>query len=277
MPLVIAPQAPSCDVEVRTADGLRLDGWLFLPSNEAPRGLAVYLHGKDGQRSYALAGALETFLPRGFAVLAYDQRGHGTSQGRFTTYGAREVDDLKRAIDASGVSGPTVLVGESLGGAVALQAAAAGDPRIVTVVAAASFADLERIARELAGPLAKNEGFVEEVFAEAQSLAGFQIREISPRDAAARITIPVLLIHGLEDAFTAPDHSRQIFQSLRGPKRLVMVEGVGHPDVLQPASIWREIGAWVDGLQLRPGSDADRPDLPSSSACGRVPPGPPGT
>lgn len=44
------------------------------------------------------------------------------------------------------------------------------------------------------------------------------------------------------------EHSRRIFDSLRGQRRLLLVEGVGHNQSLQPASVWTEIENWIESV-----------------------------
>src|SRR5207244_12893906 len=77
-----------------------------------------------------------------FTVLLLDQRYFGRSEGRLTTLGFRERRDLGRAVDflAARGFGPVGVFGFSLGGAVALLAAAE-DPRIRAAAAYAPFAD----------------------------------------------------------------------------------------------------------------------------------------
>ena len=76
---------------------------------------------------------------------------------------------------------------------------------------------------------------------------------VSPVKAAAHITVPVLLIDGEEDADTSPEHSRRVFEALRGPKRLIVVPGAAHNDSLRP-EVWTEIDRWLEiALDRSPG------------------------
>ena len=70
------------------------------------------------------AGIVRRFVDRRFDVIAYDSRAHGDSGGDACTYGYFEKEDLRRVLDTV-PPGPVVLIGTSLGAAVALQAAAA--------------------------------------------------------------------------------------------------------------------------------------------------------
>lgn len=244
----LAPSLPYEPFEVRTADALTLRGWLFRPEGQ-PRGLIVFLHGKDDVRTVGLEAA-HRFVPEGWLVLLYDQRAHGESDGAYTTYGFREVDDLRRAIDAVGAK-HVIVMGTSLGGAVALQAAPE-DPRIAGVVAMAPFSDLTTIIREIAGPLAQNQELFTGSLKEAERLTGFEAARISPREAARRISVPVLLAHGTRDTFTVPSHSERIYAALQGPKRYVIVDGATHYDIPYFPALWDVIERWVDST-MTPG------------------------
>jgi pimeloyl-ACP methyl ester carboxylesterase len=240
VPLIGSTSVPHRDVSWTTADGLTLRGWVFDPPS-APKGLVVLVHGKDINRQH-FSGEATRFTRRGWQVLAFDQRGHGASDGQRTTFGFHEVDDLKRGLDLLGAQ-RVVLIGESLGAAVSLQATAR-DPRIIGCVAGASFSDLTTIAAEH-----RPFFFSDDVFAQARALAeheaGFRIDDISPVRDVATITAPVLLLHGTKDTFIHPDHSRRLHAS--GPTTtLVWLDGVGHIDVLVHAESWDRIEQWMD-------------------------------
>jgi dipeptidyl aminopeptidase/acylaminoacyl peptidase len=85
---------------------------------------------------------------------------------------------------------------------------------------------------------------------------------VSPVAAAARILVPVLLVHGAADRDTPPDHSRRLFAALKGPKRLALVPEAGHNESLR--SSWGEIESWLDKVLPPPaaGQGEFRPDEP---------------
>ena len=234
------------DVEFAGA-GVTLRGWRC-GSMTASRGTIVYLHGIADNRNSA-TGVVERFTARGFQVIAYDSRAHGQSGGDACTYGVFEQRDLQKVIDAIG-DRRVVLIGTSLGAAVALQTAAA-DPRIAAVVAAETFSDLRTVATERA-PFVFTRGSINRAFKLAEQEAGFSVDAASPLAAAPRISAPVLLIHGGADRETPPDHSRRVFDALPGPKRFILVTGAGHNGSLR-SEVWTEIERWIDGaLQTKP-------------------------
>ena len=143
-PLTI-PTPEGCVTRKVAAVGAMLTGWIC--DGRAPRrGTLVYLHGVADNRESAVA-IIRRFVPRGLTVVAFDSRAHGDSTGAACTYGYYEQDDLHRILDT--VVGPIVLVGNLLGGAVALQEAA-HDSRVQAIVAMAPFSDLRTIAAERA-------------------------------------------------------------------------------------------------------------------------------
>jgi pimeloyl-ACP methyl ester carboxylesterase len=223
--------------------GVTLRGWSCDPAG-ATRGTLVSLHGVADNRRGA-AGLVPRFARHGLAVVAYDSRAHGESDGEFCTYGFHEKQDLQRVIAAL-PPGPVILFGASLGGAVALQAAA-GEPRVSAVVAAETFSDLATVVRERAPAIAPD-FLVRQAFRVAGERGNFDVEVVSPVRAAPSIRVPVLLIHGEKDRDTGPDHSRRIYDALAGEKRLIVVPGAAHGQSLSGAIVWSEIEAWVDSV-----------------------------
>jgi uncharacterized protein len=219
-----------------------LDGWECKTPNTPRRGTIFYLHGVADNRGSAV-GIVDAFLPRGFDVVAYDARAHGTSEGDRCTYGYYEKRDLQRVLDQLRIT-DAILIGHSLGAAIALQAAAI-EPRVRAVAALSTFSDLRTIATERAsfypswslGP----------AFARAEHDGKFAVDDVSPVRAAAHITVPVLLVHGTNDRDTLAVHSRRVFDALKSPKQLVLVEGRAHNDVMTSA-VLTQIREWIEAL-----------------------------
>jgi hypothetical protein len=228
------------DVEYAGA-GVKLTGWRCSGEGQR-RGTIVYLHGIADNRASG-RGIIDRYRPKGFDVVAYDSRAHGESEGEFCTYGYFEKQDLRRVMDSL-APGPVVLIGTSLGAAVALQGAA-DDARISGVVAAEVFSDLRTVARDRA-PFFLTDRTIAKAFQIAEQRGGVQIDAVSPVEAARRIRSPVLLIHGADDDQTSPAHSQRVLEALRGPKRLILVERAGHNHSLSGADVWGEIDRWID-------------------------------
>jgi pimeloyl-ACP methyl ester carboxylesterase len=222
------------------AEGVTLRGWTCEPDVPAVATI-VYLHGIADNRQSA-TGVIARYRPRGYRVVAYDSRANGASDGEACTYGFYEKLDLHRVIDAL-PDGPVVLIGTSLGAAVALQEAP-DDPRVAAVVAAETFSDLRTVATERA-PFVFTKNTIARAFALAGSQARFSVDDVSPARDARRLTVPVLLIHGAADVDTPPGHSERVRAALAGPSRLILVPGAGHNHSLNGEEVWREIDRWL--------------------------------
>ena len=245
-PRLVARLPAGCRAATFAGAGVELEGWQCGAAGPR-RGSLVYLHGVADNRTSS-QGTIARFRSNGFDVVAYDSRAHGESDGDACTYGYFEKQDLHRVIDTL-APGPVVLIGTSLGAAVALQETA-DDPRVSAVVAAETFSDLRSVATERA-PFYFTSRILSRAFALAEQRARFQVDAVSPVIAAARITVPVLLVHGDADTETRPDHSRRVLAALRGPKRLILVPGARHNGSLR-GEVWDEIARWLDAVLVPP-------------------------
>ncbi len=245
---------PGCADATFAGAGVKLAGWRCGASAQR-RAALILLHGVANNRA-SVAGVVGRFTARGLEVIAYDSRGHGESAGDICTYGYWEKADLARVVQAM-PAGPVILLGTSLGAAVALQEAAA-DARVAGVVAAETFSDLRTVVRERA-PWFLPAPVVWRAFVIAESRGGFRADAVSPVEAARRIRVPVLLVHGARDVNTPPDHSRRVLAALHGPKELLLVEGAGHNQSLGVESAWQRIERWVEEVLARVGEPGGSP------------------
>jgi dipeptidyl aminopeptidase/acylaminoacyl peptidase len=198
-------------VTIRADDGVALAGW-FAARRGAPA--IVLLHGYPAEKADLLP--LATALAPQFATLLIDQRYFGDSGGHATTLGFRERSDLKRAVDFLEARGATAVgvFGFSLGGAVALLTAAE-DSRIRAIAAYASFADLRVLGHELyAWMWLARYPFVEAMLLWSRVLLGGDITRPSPADAAARLVVPVLLVHSRQDEQIPFRHAERLRDAL---------------------------------------------------------------
>lgn len=112
-------------------DGARLPFRRWLPLGGEPTAVVIALHGmNDHSSAFRLAGPW--WAERGIATYAYDQRGFGAAPGRGTWAGeALMVEDLRTVVALARARHPgrqLAVVGESMGGAVAISAFASDRP-----------------------------------------------------------------------------------------------------------------------------------------------------
>jgi fermentation-respiration switch protein FrsA (DUF1100 family) len=71
------------DISFKTTDGLTLKGWLFTPHHGEGRHPAIVMaHGFTAVKEQYLDRYAEVFAAQGFAVLVYDNRNFGASEGQ---------------------------------------------------------------------------------------------------------------------------------------------------------------------------------------------------
>lgn len=220
------------DAGITANDGARLRGWYFVPRIHTGRAVIV-LHGIGASRMQDI-GLADLFLRNGYSVLTPDLRGHGESEG-LVTYGILEAEDihlwadwLSRSEQIARLYG----IGESLGGSILLRSLDC-EHRFRAVIAESAYADFPSIAQERIGrmlpfglrPLAYP--IVVSGFASTRWRYGVDLRHPSPIEAVRRTHTPILLIHGLADHRTSPDHSRRL-AAANPSVQLWLVPNAGH-------------------------------------------------
>ncbi|RYI33778.1 MAG: alpha/beta fold hydrolase [Acetobacteraceae bacterium] len=127
-PAAVAPQVAT--ESLLMPDGARLPYRSWLPAGR-PKAVLLVLHGFGDYSRNAFQIPAEIFVAQGIAVYAYDQRGFGAAPHRGYWAGgetlAADATTVTRALQALHPQVPVFLLGESMGAAVALLAAARPD------------------------------------------------------------------------------------------------------------------------------------------------------
>ena len=201
------------DISFTTKDGLRLRGW-FIPSMAEYAETVILLHGYPADKGNILP--ILAFLSREYNLLLFDFRYLGKSEGKISTAGAKETEDLLAAIrflKARGIEGVGVW-GFSLGGAVALMTAKQA-PEIRVIISESSYARMDLMARELYRipllkyPLAYLTGLLAKIF------LGIDLRDVSPAESAKGLDIPILLVHSKNDRVIPFEHAVLLQEALK--------------------------------------------------------------
>lgn len=206
------------DIYFVAEDGVRLHGW-FLPQPGAPYTFLI-LHGNGGNISHRL-GWIRLLRALGAHILIFDYRGYGRSEGRPGEQGlyrdalaAYQWWSKERSADKSRL----ILLGESLGGAVAVELA--GRIQVDGLVLQSTFTNAWDMAKTIM-PV----GLL-------QPLTGvrFDSSSIIPT-----IRCPKLFIHGNRDEIVPFRLGRRLFDLAQPPKEFYEVPDAGHNDLIDIA------------------------------------------
>ena len=217
---------------VRPADVGRHEGLaytLWLPTGErAARGGVVILHGagscKESHHDFA-----RRLIAAGLAAIAFDQRGHGESDGPMDGRVLDDVSSIAALLRArcSAPDLPLVLRGSSMGGCLALLAAPLVEPQAVVAICPASTEGLRRGLRSGRFGFEADAPTLDALFAEQHLY-----------ETVESLEVPVLLMHAAGDEQVPVEHSRELAHALRSPaSRLIVVPGGHHRSVQHDAEL----------------------------------------
>jgi uncharacterized protein len=216
------------DACFQAADGTHLHGW-YAP-HEHPRAVVLFCHGNAGNVTHR-AGALRMLHDRvGVATLVFDYRGYGRSEGKPNESGVLADARAARAWLAAReniAETSVVLMGESLGGAVAVDLAARDGAR--ALILESTFSSLPEVA--------------------AHHYPWLPIRWLMRTrfDSAAKIGDyrgPLLQSHGDPDTIIPIEYGRRLFERANEPKEFFTLAGYDHNDP-RPLTYYDALAAFI--------------------------------
>jgi uncharacterized protein len=202
------------DAWFHAADGTKLHGW-YVPQTR-PRAVVLFCHGNEGNVA-TWAGNLRLLHDRvGIAMLAFDYRGYGRSEGRPSEAGILADARAARAWLAHRAGIPEsqiVVMGRSLGGAAAIDLAAADGARALVVESTFTSAPDVAHAKVPWLPL--------------RTLMRTELNSIAK---IGNYHGPFLQSHGTDDRLVPFDMGKRLFAAANEPKRFVTIPGGSHND-----------------------------------------------
>ncbi|MBT4867688.1 MAG: alpha/beta hydrolase [Planctomycetaceae bacterium] len=219
------------DARFTAEDGTKLHGW-FVP-HENPRAVVLFAHGNAGNITHREESLRILNERHGLAVLAFDYRGYGRSEGIPDEAGL--LQDARAArkwlAERTGIEEQEVVVmGRSLGGGVAVDLAANDGAR--GLVLASTFTTLPAVANHHAGGIP----------------AGVVMKNrFDSAKKIARYDGPLLQSHGDSDEVIPYKLGRRLFEQAPGPKRFVAITG-GRHNSPQSEEYRRAFDEFIDAL-----------------------------
>jgi len=200
------------DVAVTTEDGVSLHGW-FIPAKES-KVTVLFFHGNGGNISFRME-TIRILHSLGLDLLLFDYRGYGKSEGTPGEQGTyKDATAIwnylasERNIPANNI----VLMGRSLGGAVASWLAEIESPRCL--ILESSFTSLADIGADVYP------------FIPVRMLSRIQYSTI---ERIKNIRCPILVVHSPQDEIIPFHHGEELFSAAHPPKEFLRITG-GHND-----------------------------------------------
>jgi alpha-beta hydrolase superfamily lysophospholipase len=262
-----------------TADGVRLFERRWLPEG-APKAALAIVHGyAEHSGRYAYVG--EAIAARGYAVHAVDLRGHGRSEGprAFVRSFDAYLADLRAFLDRVRATTPgaaVFLLGHSMGGTIVALAAVADRPavegillsgpvtvrnaprlfeRVINVIA--RVAPMLPLTKLAAGAVSRDPDVVRRYDEDPLvyrgrmrvGLLAAMLRAARRVDSGiAKMSLPVLFMHGTADQLTTPEGSRDLYErAASSDKTLKLYDGLYHEILNEPErdEVIADIAAWL--------------------------------
>lgn len=219
------------DVRLETSDGVTLAAW-WVPAPQG-RGALIFSHGNAGNMGDRV-GKLRLFHDLGLSVLAFDYRGYGASQGKPSEEGtAHDMDAAVAHVrDSRGVPlDRTVFYGESLGGAVVIEAATRFPP--AALVAESTFTSARAMAR-------RHYPFVPPALVRVGYDSLSRVR---------RLACPTLFLHGPADTIVPFEMGEALFRAAPEPKRFATLVGDHNSGgILESPEACRKLAELLDAV-----------------------------
>lgn len=197
--------------------GPTLHGW-WLPAEGEARATVYFLHGNAENISTHMHSVL--WLPeQGYNVFLLDYRGYGQSDGAPELAGV--IEDVRRGYDWLRADNdlPVVVLGQSIGGAVAGYAMATSSSKPEAVVLDAAVASFPRIARDVAERQWLTWPF--SGLASRLMPSGYDLEPV----IGALAGVPQLYFHSPDDAVIPLSHSQSLYAEAGGPKQFHQTHG----------------------------------------------------
>ncbi len=210
---------PFEDLVIRIG-GRRLQAWWVRApaTNDTKKAVLIY-HGNT-ETIPEWIPVMRSLWEHGISSFVFDYSGFGRSTG-WRTFGSLRQDAIaaRRLFDEKAAGLEKYVLGLSLGSGVLLESASALTQGTAGLFLVAAFSSL--------GDAARNMHIV------PTPLTYLAPRNYDNADHIRRVHVPVLIVHSTEDELFPTAMAEKLFAAANDPKRLVMVHGLKHGDIVE--------------------------------------------
>jgi len=229
----------------------KIECWLI--KADSAKGTVVLFHGFGGEKSSMLDKANE-FLKAGYSTLLVDFMGAGGSEGNQTTIGYKEAQQVKSCYDYLLEKGEKkiFLFGTSLGAVAILKSIYDYNINPDGIIIECPFSTLYQTT------CARFKSLNVPCFPMASLLVfwggiqnGFWGFSFKPVEYAKAVNCPVLFFYGEKDEKVSREETNEIFENLKGDKKLITFPNAGHENYLARyrSEWWNEVQQFLEVKQ----------------------------
>ena len=227
----------------------------FLPARNPGNKYVILAHGYTDNRFGMIKYAVH-YYELGYNCIMFDERGHGENAKEPCSYSVREVDFLldvlKDSFDRYGKDIVIGLHGESLGSATVLMSLKYDivKEHVAFAVDDCGFAKIIPVIERYMKVLHVPGWMIYPTDIAARIMYGISFKAAAPIAAVKENKIPLLCVHGAQDDFILPEHSRLVFEASKGPKEIRLVEGAGHAQsaIIDPEGYFEMLKSFLESV-----------------------------
>lgn len=226
------------NIEITSIDNLKLSAMLLLNKKHTNK-FIILVHGI----SIGYIGSLkyfDIFFNEGFNVLIIHQRRHGKSEGKYSTYGYFEKQDVNLWINylvhRFGKNIILGLHGESMGASTVLQTIPLNN-NIKFVIEDCGYCDLYELMKYEVSCYANKISYYPLLLTLnitnliIKFKAKFRFQDVSPINIVKNTSIPILFIHGSKDTFVPSYMCEKLYNAkTKGLKQIFLVDNASHAE-----------------------------------------------
>jgi fermentation-respiration switch protein FrsA (DUF1100 family) len=210
------------EVELTSADGTAIHAWFTAPPGWRPSsGAVLYSHGNGGNLSWRQGTLLRWRNELDWAVLIYDYPGYGKSGGKPTEQGCYASAEAAWTWLVEVQKVPpreVVLLGSSLGGAMATELATRHDNRLLVLIG--TFTNIPDMAQKTI------------FWLPSRWLVSNRMDNLAKID---QVRGPVFIAHGTADGVVPYWMGEKLFEKAKEPKRFLRLDDHPHMHPDRPA------------------------------------------
>lgn len=219
------------EVWIKSYDGLSL--FANYLEGEKENLWVILVHGYTA-RNKAMFTIADQYYKKGYSILAPDQRGHGKSDGIFTTYGIKEAKDIETWMNWIRENYPNskiILQGESMGATATMYVGGQNPADVKAIIEDCGYESYYAMYNS------KVRKYLKFLTKPSAILANLIIKPIIGGDvfksalrAMEESKIPTLFIHGAKDDLIPYQTAYDLYDIHQGPKKIHIAKGAGHAE-----------------------------------------------